>query len=678
MVEEELNQAEQDPQAAADDWQAKAERANNLKDLLAWAQGFVDSSMNWRRTSFEDQWRRWQRNADGVFDPDIKAKKEAGQSTAFVPLTPAHRETIHGERYKVVIGSNPMMEIKKRPNVPQDRDQSANIKDMELRELEKSRFAVEYEKIMEDSTTYGSGFCKAWWERRMEDRVLTVPVYEQVNIADPTSVFRAMTGKKRIVSYGSEVRSVEIYNGVRIQHISIWDVFPDPKALTIKGHAIATRYNQTFQDILDGIKAGYNLPECEAALRNLASEDITPVDKKVVEIDRKIADFQVTRTENQRNLECFELWARLPKKWVLINGGQIDDPEALIPARVRFHKNAVIGVEPNNAYDGEPQIFKDDYKTVAGQFYGRGIPERLKDAQLISNEEVNQRLDAKALKLNPTFGVIEKALVDNKDLVSKIGGVIRLNANAFGGQPFKVDDVLQELGMSPIDSAAFIEPQEWERWAQEVTGANRATLANRGPGQDANETLGGMRMMRDMASEKFAYLGLVEEHTFFYDLFRAVWRLIYQNLTPEYVEQALGPERAATFIPLSPEEVENGYQYLPQGAYTMQSKGQRSAFLAAIREQYAGLPWINDMAFFEKQLSSIDEEPGVYRIGEDDAAQIMLKAQQMAEPMAKKMLLDMVMVKASKDLENNADQILAEHQAEKSEKKKQQPKGATA
>lgn len=660
-----------------DNWQAEVERKGYLKELHIWAKGFIQISREWRRASFENQWRRWQRNADGIFDPDIAAKKEPWQSKAFCPITPAHRETIHGERYKVIIGSSPQMEIKARPSVPHETNQSHNIRDLELRELEKSRFPVEYEKIVEDATTYGSGFCRIRWEKKMEPRPLNIPIQEQTNIYDIGSIKRALTGQRRIIGYQTVVKPVEIYNGIRIEHLSIWDVFPDPKALQIKGHAIAYRYNQTYQDILDGIRDGYNLPECKEQLARIASQETTPVDKKVVEADRRIADSQISRTENQRNLECFEIFARLPKKWVLINGEPIDDPDTLIPARIRLHMDCIIGVEVNNAYDGEPQIYKDDYKTVAGQFYGRGIPERLKDVQLICNEEVNQRLDAKAIKLNPMFAVIEKAVVNTDDFVSKAGGTIRLNANAFGGQPFSVNDAFREIEMGTIDRAAFIEPQEWERWAQEVTGANRTTLASRGPGGDANETLGGMRLLRDQAGEKLAYLGLVEEVSFFYDIYRAIWRLIYQNLTPEYVLQALGPEKAKTFIPLSPEEVENGYQYLPQGAYTMQSKGQRAMALGAIRQQYQGIPWLNDMAFFDKQLSSVDEDPGVYKVPEGEAAQIMQKAQQMAEPMAKKMLMDMVMSKAAKDFENHAAEMLAERKADELEKTEAIPKPRT-
>src|SRR6266404_4611387 len=83
----------QPQQAQSSDWAAKAQRTQSLKELHAWGWGFIQKSSAWCKASYEEQWRRWQRNADGIFDPDIAAKKEPWQSKAFCPITPSHRET---------------------------------------------------------------------------------------------------------------------------------------------------------------------------------------------------------------------------------------------------------------------------------------------------------------------------------------------------------------------------------------------------------------------------------------------------------------------------------------------------------------------------------------------------------------------------------------------------------
>src|SRR3990167_4543710 len=612
-------------------------REQSIADLLSWGNSFIEKSAEWRKNSFETQWRRWQRNADGIYDPDISAKKESWQSRAFVPITPSHRENAQAQLFKTEVGPRPPLEIKARPGIVSspELDQSQNIRDLILREREKSRYEIERNKTIEDKTTYGSGFARAYFETKEEDRLTKVPDYEEISVFDPSTIMRAMTNQRQILGYHDEVKKVITYRGVRFEHISIWDIFPDPKALKIPGSAIAYRYYQTYGDIVSGAANGYNLPEAVEKLRNLGSEDETPEDKRVVETDREIAESDIERTDYQKNLLCYELYARLPKKWVLINGEPIDDPESLIPARIRFHKDAVIGVEVNDSYDGEPPIYKDDYIPVAGQFYGRGIPEMLKDVQLVSNEEVNMRLDYKSITINPVFAVIEKSIVDPKDIDggAKAGGVIRFKAPS-GTAMNSIDQMFKQIQFGSLDRATFIEPQEWERWAQERTSVNRQTLGTSGQLKDANQTLGGMQILREAAGDKFAFIGMLSEFDFQYSVTRAYWKLIYKNYNPEDYALAIGPQRASQFIPMSPEEVENSYQYYPMGVYTMENKALRQARLQAIDAQFGAMPYFNRLEVLKAELQTSDEDPDRFIIPEADAVQIMAKAQEMAVTIA--------------------------------------------
>ena len=275
------------------------------------------------------------------------------------------------------------------------------------------------------------------------------------------------------------------------------------------------------------------------------------------------------------------------------------------------------------------------YLSSTGQFYGRGIPEMLKDVQNISNEEVNQRLDAKAITLNPRFAVIEKSVLDPRDFEGGAGSVIRMRPQ---GGITDINNLFQRIDMGTIDRAAFIEPQEWERWAQERTSVNRITLGTSGQMRDTNQTLGGMELNRSASSDKFTFLGMLSENDFQYEVCRAYWKLIYQNYTPEDVALAIGEERARTFVPMTPEQVENGYQFYPVGVYSMENKALRQARLGDIRRQFLGAPWVDDLAFFEAELQNADEDPQKFKVQEAEAMQIMGKAQQMAAGMAQQVL----------------------------------------
>ena len=609
-----------------------------LQDLLEWCANFQKRSADWRKNSFEPSWARWQRAADGIYDPAIAAKKQKWQSTACVPITPSHRENAQAMLFKTEVGPKPPLEVKARKGVvlmgmP---DQAENIRDLILREREKSRYELERNNVLEDKTTYGSGFARVRFETKIEERKVKVPVYEPLSAFDPAGLVRAAQGQRQVIDYKDEIQEVVTYRGIVFEHISIWDVFPDPRALKIKGHPLAYRYVATYGEIVEGVQQGYYLPDAIYELENVDSEEQEPEDKRVVQADREIADSEVERTKYGRKLVCYELFAKLPKKWVFINGEPIDDPEKLIPAIVRFHEKTIISVTTNDSYDGEPEIYKDDYMPVAGQFYARGIPEMLKDVQLICNETVNQRLDTGSIALSQKFAIIEKCLVDPKD-VSDGKNVWRIKS------PSGVVDIKQlimRLDMGNVPSEAFLEPQEWERWAQERTSVNRQTLGTAGQVRDANQTLGGMEMLKASAGDKFAYIGMLSEYDFQYDINRAYWKLIYANYGPEDVAMAIGPERAATFQLMTPEQVENSYQYFITGIFEMENKALRQARYAQIDTQFGLMPWFNRLELAKAELQNMDESPERFIVPEAEAIQIVQKAEEMAAGMAEQVLAE--------------------------------------
>ncbi len=606
-----------------------------LEELSAYCNKFIERSSEWRLNSFENQWDRWQRNADSIYDPEVASKKEPWQSKAFWPITASHRENAQSQLFKTEVGPRPPLEIKARGAVNGQVDQSENIRDLILREREKSRYEVERNKVLEDKTTFGSGFARMRFEEVIEERKVKTPVYEKPSVYDPGSIMRAMSGQPAVTGYQDELKPQIIYRGTRFEHVSIWDVFPDPLALAIKGSTIAVRFKMTYGDIVKGSQPqadgspAYYLPQAAEKLKGVPSEELQPRDKRVVDSARNISDSALERPDYGALHTCYELYGRLPKKWVLINGEMIDDPEKLVPARIIFHKLTPIAVEFSDAYDGEPPIYKDDYMPVAGQFYGRGIPEMLKDVQSVCNEEINQRLDSKSITLNPMFAVIERAVVDPNDFVSKTGGVIRIKAK--DGMT-DIRQALQRIDMGSIDRAAFIEPQEWERAAQERTSVNRVTLGT-DQTKDVNRTLGGQNLLKASAGDKFAYIGMMSEFSFQYEINRAFWKLIYSHLTQDDIVMSLGPERAATFTPMTPEQVENGYQYIPMGIFTMENKAERQARLSQWDQQFGQMPWANRLQLAKSELQSMDEDPEVFILPEADALQINMKAQQMATQM---------------------------------------------
>lgn len=607
--------------------QSLADISDNKRALLDWCNSFVKSSAQWRQASFEDKWYKWQRASDSIYEPSLVAKKEDWQSKAYVPMTATHRETIHASLYKTMFAANPLMEVEYGPGG--DKEQAEHIRELTIREIEKSGMKVEVDKVLADADTFGSGFTRIRYEDRKDERSVRVPVYEPLNIFDPQSLMRSLSGQRQIIGYEDQIQEVQVYRGVRFEHISIWDVFPDPNALKIKGHTIACRYRVKYDDIVRGVSEGYYLPECLDELRDLDDGDSKPAEKQQVDADREIGDAKMSRPDYAKELECYEIYARIPKKWAFIKGEPIDDPEKLIPARILFHAKSLKAVEVSDEYDGEPPIYKMDYIPVQGQFYGRGIPEMLDHLQLVINETVNQRIDNVALVMNRMFAVVEKAVVDRKDFVSKPGGMIRINNRAIGPSG-DVKTALLPLDMPDVTASAYRDCYEMERYGQERTSANRVTFGTAGQVKDANQTLGGMELLKQSANEKFAYIGMLIEYSFVVECYRAFWKLIYKNIRPEDVVSILGPEAAMTFKLMGPEELETTYKFNPQGIYSMESKALRQARLQAIYQQFQPQPWMDHMAFFDDIAKSGDLDPSTLKLSPEEMS-MMMQAQGMMQ-----------------------------------------------
>ena len=553
-----------------------------------------------------------------MYDPELAARKKPGQSKAFIPITASHRESIQGAIFRTMVGARPPLEMRAR--IEQSNDQSDNIRDLILREMEKSRFELEFNKLLEDTTTFGSGFGRIRWEVKNELRKVRTLKASPIDPTNPQEVQAALSGMIP-PQIAEQVEVVETYRGIVFEHLSIWDIFPDPQALKIEGNAIAHRYYTTYGEIVAGVEAGYYLPECLLALANHEDRRDTQ-DTQQVKADRDQDSNQdsLQRNPHGRVLRCFELEAKLPRKWV--SPDSEGDPETLIAAKVRFHEKAVIMVEPSEAYDGEASVVKLDYVPVNGQFYGRGIPEMLKDLQEITNEIVNQRLDNVALVLDKKFGVIESAMVDPNDCTLEPGGgsMIRLD----GKKVRDVREALMQIDIPDVTKSAYIDVQEMERYAQERTSANRTTLGTQGQVKDANQTLGGMQLLQQSAGEKFAYIGMLMEFGGLKSIFRKYWVELYANIEPQDVIDALGPEKAATFQLLTPEQIEKQYIYEPQGVYTMENKMQTQAGLTALYQTFAGQPWLNPMSIFDRIAKSRNLTPDTLKYSPQEMQQMMM------------------------------------------------------
>ena len=617
----------QDSQARKDETKIDLGILAMKQELLGWANAFIKESEEWRKSSWEKKWNVYRRDADGTYDPQLKSAKQDWQSTVHMPIIPAHRETIQSSIYRTLIGPRPMMEMKARGTIDEENDQSLNIRDLILREMEKVTpntlgFEVEFNKVLDDCTTFGSGFCRIRHEVKTEPRLRRTPEVERVQLDDANKLFKQLDGKGIPDRFSNRVEDVETFRGVVYEYLDIWNIYPDPDSTDIRGSTIGYKFWPSVGDIKKLTDLGPNQGGYfQEAFDNIDKEPSRGRNEEKSEGDqerdgdRSVSEFEISRTDYAKKVPSWEIFARLPRKWVMMGKALGGDPEELIPARVIFHERAVMAVEVNEAYDGEPQIYQMKYMPVNGQFYGRGIPEMLSGLQSVINETVNQRIDNVSLVLNKMYAVISEAIISRGDLVNRPGGFIRLKSG-------KVPNATAENAVAPINTpdisrSAYADVQELERYAQERTSANRVTLGTQGQVRDANKTLGGLELARQAAGEKFGYIGQLIEFSHLREVFRAYWRTIYAKITPDEITRALGEERSETFQLLTPEEVED-YRYTPQGIFTMENKALRQARLGDMLQRFEQDQFVDREQMFDLMAKAADEDPETLKLSPED------------------------------------------------------------
>lgn len=632
MPDEIMAASDTDVIAAYEMAQAQAEAARQAEmlasryksELLSHCRSWLTMAKSYR-SGFETKWQRYQRLADSQYDPDLKAAKESWQSKIVIPIVASHRERAKAALVRMLLGVNPPLNIRDNLGLPVEVSQSDNIRDMILREMSRSGFGGEFDKVIDEASTFGDGFMRIRHETKSEPRVVRTPV-SRLDPNNPEQMALAVRGVQPVTGIEDSLQTVEIYRGVKCEYIPIWDVFPDPKALDIPGNPLAYRFRVPYGQLVAWSAQGLCYPDALALLEDVATDEKQEEDAES-KADRGIDDMTPERSKYAKKVELYEFWARLPRKWVLLGAGD-GDPEELIPARVIFHQDALIWVEPSRAYDGEPPVFKCPYLKVAGSFYDRGVPEMIGDLNDLINETVSQRVDNVGLVLNRGVAVIEKAVCDPDDLVSKPGWVLRLNGQYIG------QDVRQ--GVLPFDfpdvtQSSYADVTEAERYCQERTSVNRMTLGTAGQVKDANQTLGGMQMLQQATNDQLAYVGSVIESDFLIPVYRAIWKQLYMNLQPNDVIRELGPQRAAMFKLLSPEDIDRDMTYECQGVFTMENKALQQAKLQAQFQQFQMYPWVNPMAYHDKiaRLSNLD--PDGLKYTPEEMQQMMMAQQLMAQ-----------------------------------------------
>ncbi len=609
------------------------------QELLTYMHGFYKKSWDWRSTRMHERWNKCDRNFHGIYDPARAAAKEPWQSTMFIDITFQNVEIITSQIFKTMMAPTPPIAVAAGP--AGDELQARLIQDVLDYELMRSKFKIAFYDALKEAVKYGTGFVKLYWDRTEDVRLRRLPVNQTPSEVIESAPQEALMGQApmpepQITGFQMQAAPVMLKNQLCAKYVHIRDIFPEPN--TVTWDKVIHRDKLSYGTILKFINDGYFL-DVREQLQDVTEGEKFELDTRDILQERGYYEVHREKPRNEKIHTIWELYNKIPKKWLQENFGMPDGDEAeeLVPAKVMVASGvAVLSSEINAQFDAECPVIKMDYIRT-GETYGKGIPELLFDDQDEINESGNLGIDNMNLILNKMLAVLDAAMVNpDQDLVSKPGAMIRLKSN--------VDDVRKAV--MPIEfpdlARSFQEHRfNLERMVQEKTGASRVSLGSAGMVKDTNQTLGGMEMLKQMFNERVAAYGMVIESEFILKVAERIYGLIYQNLTPEDLKPILGEDlvqigeqpappppppppgmpplpqmapiplmvpRYMAFAFPPPEVLANSYRIKPMGIFSLENKTVKAAQFMDWVKTFAPVINMSEAAKYAAQVLGTSDE----------------------------------------------------------------------
>jgi hypothetical protein len=572
-------------------------------ELVNFVRQFYRTSYDWRSQAFHTKWDNRERNFRNIYNPQITIKKEPWQATMFIPATSTNVEVISTALTK--IGGSTKRPLSLEPREMGDELQAELNTDL----LDYYRIKGEYEiaryDAIKEACIFGSGFIKCFWEKKTAKRLRKTPIIKTILDAMRKFKIPKISGEK------NSWQDVLVKNGVRYQKVHIRDIFLEPNSTDMK--RLIHRDKLTYNELRQMANIGYFDKDSVDQLWMVRESDNFETDISPVKYDLSQTDPKLARPNYDKRHTVWEYNGPLPLKWINLDmpedtEDQKKEAEEITPGVALIASgNYFLASGESQNYDGEPPFVKVDYIRSGGT-YGIGVAELMEGLQDELNEIRNQRIDNVTLIMNRMIAIIEKYVVDPKELRSKPGGVIRFK----GSEIDDIRKVFSQIEISDVPLSAFRETGELERQIQEATAANRVTIGTTTGGKDANQTLGGMELLKQAAFDRFTVYAFIIGRSLDINIIKKTCELVYLNIDDESLTKILGiipvEYLPGVYMPRwelwkrhTPEDLNIFYDYVPVDVFSQENAFQKSQDLLSYGQFLASvLPTWNPLNLAKK------------------------------------------------------------------------------
>jgi hypothetical protein len=430
-----------------------------------------------------------------------------------------------------------------------------------------------YEELVKgfkQALKYGTGILKTY------HNVLEMPVkrgrqtYEDITVPTQTPMMDPETGMpftdpdgNQMMEDGQEVlgqlpsgyeTSLEPetrYDGPAAESVDIYNFWPSPEATSIEdARYLIHRTFKTIPYVKKMVKQGvYKFPK-GTSVEQFATTPDRPHRKRMSKLG-----FDSPSDPSQMVVEIHEF--HYGQKLVTM-----------------LNQSKVVRVEETPFEHGEYPFIRivDHYQEH--EFWGIGEIEPIQHLVELMNTEVNARIDNWKLILNAMFAVNIDHVADQRELVMRPGGIIRMREP---GMP--INQVMQRIELGDVTSSAYEEVQQTK---------------------DMNDTATGVSLISEQGNTRFALKMTLNELAGLKRLGRHFGSLLQQFLPDEVTIRVIGEAGAVSFRDVTQQSILGAFDYDIDSQSTTQTEGVRRdqdmnllMGLASLVDPTTGQPYLN-------------------------------------------------------------------------------------
>lgn len=517
------------------------------QQLLAWALDAFTAAKSAKQPR-ETKWMKYHR----IYRSYVEADQVASwRSAIFVPYA---FSTIEAMVPKLVAK---LPTFVCRPVGPEDVVPAKLMEEQLNRAAEQTNLRVELIRGVKTCLKYGTGILKNFYFEDVRHRWVPQPVMEEVPIMVDEPLVDETTGAQVIDLDGyPEVQAQQA--GVEMQPVlgpdgepmmewvkedilvyagpaSCWvDPFhfwiaPEATSISDARYTVERFYREQHYIVQKMQEGVYRLPPGVNTIEETFPEDET----------REVRDREVGQGGNEdptrKPVELLEFHTSDNRVVTVMN------------------KKAVVRVQENPYWHGEkPYVIWPDY-LQEGEPWGVGEVEAVEGLQDMVNALYNQRIDNVRLGMDKMIVMNTKAIEDERDLVWKPGGVIRVVGD------YLPQEAVQVLELGDVTESAFAEADKAEQLIERTTGIGGYQLGQVEEGQ--NRTATGVSLITEEGNSKFSMKVQLMEELALTPLARQWGSIIQQYITEERTVRIIGPSGEFLFPTLTPDGIQGNLDY---------------------------------------------------------------------------------------------------------------------